>query len=114
MRRRRQRHKGKRRQHAVQSRDRLLNLIYDVHSHPLEHRQIYASHFHKISRRHRLRFTKKAKEVEKKVKKSQNSDLGKVEQTSQEKPKKSKTIKKQSNQETKKKTPRSGWWSRNK
>ena len=57
---------------------------------------------------------KKAKEVEKKVTKSQNSDLGKVEQTSQEKPKKSKTIKKQSNQETKKKTPRSGWWSRNK
>ena len=57
---------------------------------------------------------KKAKEVEKKVTKSQNSDLGKVEQTSEEKPKKSKTIKKQSNQETKKKTPRSGWWSRNK
>lgn len=57
---------------------------------------------------------KKAKEVEKKVTKSQSSDLGKVEQTSQEKPKKSKTIKKQSNQETKKKTPRSGWWSRNK
>ena len=57
---------------------------------------------------------KKAKEVEKKVTKSQNSDLGKVEQTSEEKPKKSKTIKKQSNPETKKKTPRSGWWSRNK
>ena len=54
---------------------------------------------------------KKAKEVEKKVTKSQNSDLGKVEQTSEEK---SKTIKKQSNPETKKKTPRSGWWSRNK
>ena len=57
---------------------------------------------------------KKAKEVDKKVTKSQNSDLGKVEQTSEEKPKKSKTIKKQSNPETKKKTPRSGWWSRNK
>ncbi|MFL2811280.1 MAG: ribonuclease E/G [Paracoccaceae bacterium] len=57
---------------------------------------------------------KKAKEVEKKVTKSQNSDLGKVEQTSEEKPKKSKTIKKQSDPETKKKTPRSGWWSRNK
>ena len=57
---------------------------------------------------------KKAKEVEKKVTKSQNSDLGKVEQTSEEKPKKSKTIKKQSNPEAKKKTPRSGWWSRNK
>ena len=57
---------------------------------------------------------KKAKEVEKKATKSQNSDLGKVEQTSEEKPKKSKTIKKQSNPETKKKTPRSGWWSRNK
>ena len=57
---------------------------------------------------------KKANEVKKKVTKSQNSDLGKVEQTSEEKPKKSKTIKKQSNPETKKKTPRSGWWSRNK
>ena len=59
---------------------------------------------------------KKAKEVEKKVNKSQNSDLRKVEQTSEEKPEKSKskTIKKQSNPETKKKTPRSGWWSRNK
>ena len=63
MRRRRQRQKGKRRQHAVQSSDRLLNLIYDIPSHPLEHREIYATHFHKISRRHRLRFTKKAKEV---------------------------------------------------
>lgn len=63
MSRRRQRQKGKRRQHAIQSRDRLLNLIYDVQSHPAEHRQIYATHLYKISRRHRLRFSTKAKEV---------------------------------------------------
>ena len=61
--RRHQRQKGKRRQHAVKSRDRLVNLIYDVQNHPLEHRRLYASHLYKISRRHRLRFTNEAKEV---------------------------------------------------
>ena len=63
MSRRRQRQKEKRRQYAIQSRDRLLNLIYDVQHHPLEHRRLYASHLYKISRRHRLRFTEEAKEV---------------------------------------------------
>ena len=63
MRGRRQRQKEKRRQHAVQSRDHLLNLLYDVKSHPVEHRQLYATHFHKISRRNRLRLSRKAKEI---------------------------------------------------
>ncbi len=59
---------------------------------------------------------KKTKAVDEKVAKSQNSDLEKAQQTSEEKPEKSKSkpIKKQPNPETKKKTPRSGWWSRNK
>ena len=59
---------------------------------------------------------KKTKAVDEKVAKSQNSDLEKAQQTSEEKPEKSKSkpIKKQPNPEAKKKTPRSGWWSRNK
>jgi ribonuclease E len=59
---------------------------------------------------------KKTKAVDEKVTKGQNSDVEKAQQTSEEKPEKSKskTIKKQPNPETKKKNPRSGWWSRNK
>ncbi|MAY05353.1 MAG: hypothetical protein CMB25_07145 [Euryarchaeota archaeon] len=63
MSRRRQRQKGKRRQHARTSRDTLLSLLYDVNRHSIEHRQTYARHLYKISRKHRLRITDKAKEV---------------------------------------------------
>ena len=61
--RRRQRLKDKRRQHASQSRDHLLTMLQDVENHPIEHRKTYARHFFKISRRHRLRLTREAKEV---------------------------------------------------
>lgn len=63
MRRRRQRQRDKRRQHALHSRDRLLSMLYDVPDHTLEHRQIYANHLFKISRRHRLRLSNQSKEV---------------------------------------------------
>ena len=61
--RRRQRLKDKRRQYALQSRDHLLTMLQDVENHPIEHREIYARHLFKISRRHRLRLTNEAKEV---------------------------------------------------
>jgi len=61
--RRRQRLKDKRRQHALQSRDHLLSMLYDVEKNPVEHRKTYARHLFKISRRHRLRLTREAKQV---------------------------------------------------
>ncbi|MGB0786526.1 MAG: hypothetical protein ACPGR1_00815 [Candidatus Poseidoniaceae archaeon] len=63
MSRRRQRLKDKRRQHALQSRDHLLSMLYDVVKHPVQHRKTFAQHLFKISRRHRLRLTPEAKQV---------------------------------------------------
>ena len=61
--RRRQRLRDKRRQHAVSSRDSILSLLYDVGGHSKEHRHRYAKQLHKISRRHRLRFSQHDKEI---------------------------------------------------
>ncbi|MGB1986198.1 MAG: hypothetical protein ACPIBN_06760 [Candidatus Poseidoniaceae archaeon] len=63
MSRRRQRLRDKRRQHAVSSRDSILSLLYDVGGHSKEHRHRYAKQLHKISRRHRLRFSQHDKEI---------------------------------------------------
>ena len=63
MRRRRQRQKDKRRQFALSSQERLLSLLYNVDKHPVNHRRRYATHLHKISRRHRLRLSGDAKRV---------------------------------------------------
>ena len=61
MSRRRQRQRDKRRQHALASRDRLQLLLYDVKGQPLQHRQLFASHLYKISRRHRIRLSSESK-----------------------------------------------------
>ncbi|MBF15156.1 MAG: hypothetical protein CMA97_06555 [Euryarchaeota archaeon] len=63
MSRRRQRQRDKRRQHAITSRNNLQTLLYDVSGHSFEHRQTYARHLYKISRRHRLRLSNETKEV---------------------------------------------------
>ncbi|MBP66332.1 MAG: hypothetical protein CMA67_03645 [Euryarchaeota archaeon] len=58
-----QRRKNRRRQHAMQSQNRLLSLIGDVQHHPQNHRETWAKHVYKISRKNRIRFTKEAKRL---------------------------------------------------